>query len=271
MIRVPSASHCLLTAALLLGLPPTARAQAPAAVPAAAPAAESADAIVARLDAGLSTFKDATFRFKMRIIEPAGAVREIEFTSWLKGPQKRKVRFDAPADIQGMAILVESPDAMYVRLPQFADRIRRVANHQTGGNFMGSDLTNDDMAVLEYAPLYAAKRVGSDGDSDILELSLRPGKHSDWPKLKLWVQRTPFYPTKIEYYDDKGQKLRTCERLDYKKDNAANSPEHYSPGKMVFTDHRRNNHKTELILVDSKLDTGLKDELFTQLSLKRGE
>jgi outer membrane lipoprotein-sorting protein len=273
--------------ALLLGLSlfSPAQAQVPAAAPAApaaptaptAPAAAaapaaSADSILARLDAGLSSFKDATFKFKMRIKEPNnGAVREVEFTTWIKGPKRRKVRFDAPGDIKGMGILVESPEVMYALLPQFGNRVRRVANHQTGGNFMGSDLTNDDMAVLEYSPLYSAKLLAAEGDSDVLELSLRPGKQSEWPRLKLWVKRDPFYPTKIEYFDAKGDKKRTCERLEYKLDNKAGTPAHYSPGKMVYTDHRRNNHQTELILVESKLDSGLADDLFTQRSLTRGQ
>ena len=65
--------------------------------------------------------------------------------------------------------------------------------------------------------------------------------------------------------DAAGKKLRTQQRLEYKAD----SPTHQSPGRMVFIDHRKNNHETELILIKSQLNTNLADDNFTQRALQR--
>jgi outer membrane lipoprotein-sorting protein len=175
------------------------------------------------------------------------------------------VRFLAPGDIKGMGFLSESADVMYALLPAFGNRVRRLGSHQMNQNFMGSDLTSADMNVLDLAPLYAPTLVGSDGALTVLELTLRPGKQSEFPRLKMWADAKNATISKIEYLDASGKKLRTAERFDFKQD----SPEHWSPGKMVYTDHRRGNHQTELLLLSSKLNNGFTDEDFSQRALQR--
>ncbi|HPH28967.1 MAG TPA: outer membrane lipoprotein-sorting protein [Pseudomonadota bacterium] len=247
----------------------TAPAAAPpvAAAAAVTPAAplESADALLVRTDKQNNAFKDARFEFKMRIKEPSGQVREIEFTTLQKGNQKRLVRFLAPADVKGMGFLSESADVMYALLPAFGNRVRRLGSHQMNQSFMGSDLSSSDMNAIELATMYTAQAGGKDGESVLLELSLRPGKQAEFPRLKLWVEPKNAVITKIEYMDAAGKKLRTATRSEFKQDGAA----HFSPGKMVYTDHRRNNHETELILVSSKLDNGFKDDDFTVRALQQ--
>ena len=133
----------------------TAPAAAPpvAAAAAVTPAAplESADALLVRTDKQNNAFKDARFEFKMRIKEPSGQVREIEFTTLQKGNQKRLVRFLAPADVKGMGFLSESADVMYALLPAFGNRVRRLGSHQMNQSFMGSDLSSSDMNAIELA------------------------------------------------------------------------------------------------------------------------
>jgi outer membrane lipoprotein-sorting protein len=249
-------------------------AQVPAAPPAgpagggaaAAPAAETADALLKRVDHSNTAFKDAIFEFKMRIKDPGGQAREVEFITYQKGNQKRLVRFLAPGDIKGMGFLIESAEVMYALLPQFGNRIRRVATHQMNGSFMGSDMNSDDMAMLEFSPTFAPTAAGSENGQTILDLALRPGKQATCPHLKLWVDPKDALIAKIEYYDASGKKLRTQLRSDYKPD----SPDHSSPFRMMFIDHVRNNHETELLLQKSQLNTNLSDDVFTQRSLQRG-
>lgn len=251
---------------LSLSLAPLgAAAQQPPAAPAAPAAApESADALLARVDRQNNAFKDAFFHFKMRIIESSG-VREVEFETKQKGNQKRLVRFLAPADVKGMGFLSESAEVMYALLPAFGNRVRRVGTHQMSQSFMGSDLSTSDMSVIDIAPLYAPKLAGTEGNLTVLDLTLRPGKESEYPKLKMWVDPTRATIAKIEYLDATGKKLRTAERLNFTED----APGHFSPGKMVYTDHRRGNHQTELILIKATVNNGYTDDQFTQRALTR--
>lgn len=245
----------------------SAHAQAPAApaAPAAQAApAESAEALLKRVDGSNSSFKDAIFEFKMVIKDP-GSPREVSFLTKQKGSEKRLVTFLAPADIKGMGFLIESPEVMHALLPQFGNRVRRVATHQMGGNFMGSDMTSEDMAIAQYGAAYAPKVVGTENGQTVLELTLRPGQKATSTKLKMWVEPTKALISKIEYYDASGKKLRTQLREDYRPD----SPTHTSPFLLRFIDHVRNNHETELRLEKSKLDTGLTDNDFTVRALSK--
>jgi outer membrane lipoprotein-sorting protein len=254
---------------------PTAVKPAPAAAPAAPaeiPAApETADTLLKRVDLANNSFKDAIFDFKMRIKEPGGGSREVEFTAYQKGSSKRLVRFQAPGDIKGMGILIENAESMYALLPQFGNRIRRIATHQMNGSFMGSDMNSDDMGMLELTPSFLPTLAGTDKEDIILDLKLRPGKNATFPHLKLWVQPKHALLSKIEYYDASGKKLRTQVRGDYRQDNPVGSTDHFSPFHMSFIDHVRNNHETELTLQKSQLNTNLSDDIFTQRSLQRGE
>ena len=121
------------------------------------------------------------------------------------------------------------------------------------------------LSVIDIAPLYAPKLAGTEGNLTVLDLTLRPGKESEYPKLKMWVDPTRATITKIEYLDATGKKLRTAERLNFTED----APGHFSPGKMVYTDHRRGNHQTELILIKATVNNGYTDDQFTQRALTR--
>lgn len=262
MIRTknPAARWSLLALLALCGAAPLARAQAPAA------ATPSGDEVLRKVDKQANAFSDASFTFVMKVYDP-GQVREVQFMTLQKGTQKRLVRFLAPGDIKGMGFLMESADTMYALLPAFGNRVRRLGTHQQRSqSFMGSDVLTDDMSAVEFNTAYAATVAGNDGDAVVLNLTLRPGQQSDFPKLKLWVDPKLSTLRKIEYYDNSGKKLRTQERTDFRKDDKS---DYWAPFKMTFIDHRRNDHKTELILTQRTLNSGLADGEFTVRALQR--
>jgi len=270
---VMQSKRLLACGTLCLGLlaPTVSFAQAAApqpAVPQAAPViqAEAPDALLGRIDKQNAAFSDAFFHFKMVVKSAQGAVeREVEFTTKQKGNQKRLVRFLSPGDIKGMGFLLEGPGVMYAKLPAFGNRLRRLGTSQMNQSFMGSDLTSEDMSAIDYAPSYTASAAGQDGAETVLELKLRPGKLSEFPRLKMWIDPNRALVTKIEYYDAAGKKLRSNLRADFQKDGEA----HWSPGKMTYIDHRRGDHKTDMILVKSTLNNGFKDDEFTQRALQQ--
>jgi outer membrane lipoprotein-sorting protein len=230
----------------------------------AAPAlAQTGPEVLQKVDTAMNNFTDGTFESKLRVLEPNGQAREYGFTTYQKVPDKRLVRFSSPGDVKGMGVLVENRETMYVFLPGF-QKIRRVGTHVNNTNFMGSDFAYEDMAQTAFSHAYDAKLVGQDDKSWQLELTPKtPG--GDYTKIKMWVDKTANQPTKMEYYDASGKKLKTQERVDYKLENG-----HYNPAKVIITDHRRNDHKSEIDFLGVKLNSGLKDDLFTQRSLIRG-
>ena len=235
---------------------------------AAAPvfAAESGAEVLAKVDQAMNGFTDGTWESKLRVYEPSGQAREYSFTTYQKVPDKRLVRFSAPGDVKGMGVLVEKADVMYVFLPGF-QKIRRVGTHVKNQTFMGSDFSYEDMSNMHYAQYFDAKLVKSDDKSWELELTLKKGQEQEFPRVHMWVDKQAMQPTKIDFEDGTGKVLKTEEYVNYRQD----APGHYGPEKVVVTDHRRNDHKSEIIFTSTKLNTGLKDDLFSQRSLIRGQ
>jgi outer membrane lipoprotein-sorting protein len=228
-------------------------------------AAPSAAELLAKVDHALNCFKDAVFDSKLLVKQPNGSAREFGFTTYQKGSEKRLVRFNTPGDVKGMGVLIESKDTMYVFLPGF-QRVRRMGTHVKNQTFMGSDFSFDDMSQTAYTPLFDVKVAGQDEGNWILDLTQKAGLDLEFPKLKLWADKNMFQPTKIEFYDASGKKLKTQTRSGFKKD----SPEHWQPSAVVVTDHRRNDHTSEIDFTGTKIDSGLADDLFSVRSLVRG-
>ena len=219
--------------------------------------------LLAKIDHALNCFKDGTFEAKLLVKEASGA-REYGFTTYQKG-EKRMVRFNSPGDVKGMGVLIENPTTMYVFLPGF-QRVRRMGGHVKNQTFMGSDFASDEMSATSFAPTYDAKLLGQEGTTWIVELTAKPGQDLEFPKLKMWVDKSNFTLTKIEDYDKDGKKLKTQQRTDYKKD----SPEHWQPMHIVMTDHRRGDHQSEIVFTETRIDTGIADDVFSVRSLVRG-
>jgi len=131
---------------------------------------------------------------------------------------------------------------------------------------MGSDFSFEDMSLSRYSPSYDAKLVKEDATSWELELNVRPGQEIAYPKVHMWVDKKAHQPTKIDFADESGKVLKTNEYFGYHIDGE----NHYGPEKVLVTDHRRNDHKSEIVFTSVKLNSGLADDLFTQRSLVRG-
>jgi outer membrane lipoprotein-sorting protein len=222
--------------------------------------------LLAKVDTAMNNFTDGQFDSKLLVKEPNGQAREFLFTTYQKVPEKRLVRFSSPGDVKGMGVLVENRETMYVFLPGF-QKIRRVGTHVKNQTFMGSDFAYEDMSLTSYSPTYDAKLVGQDAKSYELELAVKPKAEAEFPRIHLTVDKTSMQPTKIECLDANGKKLKTQERIGYTLDPTG---VHYNPARIVVVDHRRNDHTSEIIFLGTKLNQGLKDDLFTQRSLIRG-
>ena len=229
----------------------------------------SAAEILKLSDQAHGGFTDLTTESKLIIREPGqDKGREFQFLTISRGNDKRMVRFLAPGDVKGMGMLVEGRDTMYAFLPGF-QRVRRLGTHVKNQSFMGSDASFEDMAEGAMTGVYDAKVVGNEGTDWVLELTLLPGKESEFPKKKIWVDKKIHQLTRIEDYDAKGQNVRSQLRTNYKKDEGP--VDHYTPGDIKITDHRRNDHSTEIIMLSAKVNQNVPDDVFSQRSLVRGQ
>jgi outer membrane lipoprotein-sorting protein len=222
--------------------------------------------VLAKVDYALNAFKDAVFESKLFVKESNGQAREFAFVTYQKNPEKRLVRFTAPGDVKGMGVLIEGKETMYVFLPGF-QRVRRMGTHVKNQTFMGSDFSFEDMSEITYSQVYDCKLIGSDDKNWLLDLTQKAGQDLPYPHLKLWADKGMFQVTRIEYYDTAGKNLKTQLRSEWRKDG----PEHWQPYRVTVVDHRRNDHTSEIVFTNTKIDSGLSDDLFSVRSLVRGQ
>ena len=153
---------------------------------------------------------------------------------------------------------------MYVYSPQ-TENVRRVAAHARRQTFMGSDLTMDDMSQVGLARDFSAAFGKKSGDYLWLKLTRKQGSESQWPKLRVRVDKKRLLVDKIEYNNGK-KTVKTQDRLRPKKDAGFPVPAHR---RIVITD-RASGHKTVLTMESQKLNEPIKNSVFKKRNLVRG-
>ena len=234
----------------------------------AVPSAWAADApdagtILNKLDDQLNRADDQFFWYDMIDQQPGKNVRTLGLEVYMKG-DKRLTAFTAPGDLAGTKVLILSPTQMYVYLPAYK-KVRRVASHATEQGFMGTTYTQDLLAVERYGEHYTPKLVEQTESEYVLELVQKPDGDGPYPKIRVFVRKKDFLPTKMAYFNDKGVHAKTEERMDYKC-----SGEICAPHTMKLTDHLDGDHWTKLVQKEWKPNSGLSDRLFTRRNLARG-
>lgn len=223
------------------------------------------DKILKKYEQSFRTFKDQYAKFKMVIHNKSGK-KTVKFTLYNRPGWTRLMKFTYPGDIRGQMILVLSRKVMYVYLPAYK-RIRRIAGHVRNQGFMGSDMNFDDMAIGSWSGDYDAKYLKEDKKHWYISLTPKPGKSTPFAKLWMKIEKNMKQAVEIRYMSKKGRKLRTqtftnwsCEKKNI----------HCAPKRVRMIDHRKGNHKTDLILEESDFNHGIPSRYFTVRYLMRG-
>ncbi len=218
--------------------------------------------VLKNVDAVLNAAKDQDLKIRMILIDKNGNEKDREAVMLQKGREKRMIKFLSPADQKGIAFLDLPDDVMYLYLPAFR-KVRRIAAHIKNQKFAGTDMSYDDLGTInyseEYDPVYAEKNE----QHFVLELTPKQGIKKDYSKLKIWVPKSNFYPEKIEFFDKANKLRKRAEWRDIGKEN------NYWVAREIEFHDIKDDHRTKIIIMEAKYDTGLNDEFFSQRYLKR--
>lgn len=226
--------------------------------------AEDAQAILGKVDDAISRFTDQEIHFEVQNLKPgAKNPQSMGFFTKVKGG-KSYTEFTAPGDLKGTRVLLLDATKMWVYLPDFG-KVRRVASHTTEQGFMGTTLTQQDMGVLAYAPIYAAKLNTEDDDTWTLDLTAKEGAEVMFKTLRMVIEKKRQLPLKTQFMNAEGEVIRTETRGEY-----ICNGDTCTPGVMRMTDHARGDAWTEMRAVDVKLNTGISDDVFTPRTLQLG-
>jgi Outer membrane lipoprotein-sorting protein len=211
-----------------------------------------------RYEGLLQTFDGGKMTEKRWIFERLGA----------HGRSKSIVRFTAPAEVKGVALLiVNHPDRVsdqWMWTPAI-ERDRRIALQDRSTRFFGTDFSFEDLEERE-ADQYDYATLGDETVDNAacwkIEAIPKPSRSSQYSKSILWIRKDNYAYARIDFFA-KGDVLR---RLNYS--NITNVQGIWTAREMKIADLRRGG-VTRLALEKIEYNLPLKDEDFTLLALRR--
>jgi hypothetical protein len=223
---------------------------------------EAGDKAIKTLDEAMTVAEDQYNKYKCITQEPGGEQSRLTFEVHNKGAEWRRMEILGPADARGMRVLIRSLTQIYVYMPAHK-KVRRVASHIRSRGFMGTTMSFDEMAVATYSPYFTGNLLEETDTHWIVEAILKPGADFPYPRLELEIIKEHGQASTIRYFNDKGVKLKTETRTDYKCRKKICSPK-----KVKMVDHVAGDRWTELTQLEWKVNTGIKDSHFTVRSLQ---
>lgn len=218
--------------------------------------------ILDRADDVLTSYEDQSLTSTLTVIDTDGTEKVREFKVWQKAGM-RMAKFVNPPSERGIGLLTLDTKTSYVYLPEYK-RVRRVAAHVRNQTWGGTEFTHEDMALVRFGTEYDPSLLNETDTHWRLELTPKPGSDSSYAKLVLSVGKERFPVERIEYYDRHGTELlKVEERSDFRLYDG----KHYNASRVVVT-NVKNNRKTVLINSDYRFDQGLRDDFFTERTLK---
>jgi len=201
--------------------------------------------VIRLMDEAMTQAKDQYFEYEVNVLEPGKPQRQMVMEVYIQGTQRRRVDF------------------RYVYLPAY-HKIRRVASHVRSQGFMGTSFSHDDMSIVTYGPVFNGELVSETLSEWKVKATRRSGQDFPYPRLDFTISKKHRQPTQIQYFNDKGTKLKTETRTEYTCKGTI-----CYPILIKMVDHTRNNHATELRSRKWKVNQNLSDSFFSRRSLQK--
>jgi hypothetical protein len=184
------------------------------------------------------------------------------------GRSKAVLRFTAPAEVKGVALLiVNHPDRasdQWMWTPAI-ERDRRIALQDRSTRFFGTDFSFEDLEERD-VDQYDYTLVGDDTVDGAacwkIQSMPKQTKSSQYTKSHVWIRKDTYAFARIENY----VKDEAVRRLAYS--DISNVQGIWTARQMEMTDLRRNS-RTRLTLDKLEYDVPLKDDDFTLQAIRR--
>ncbi len=182
---------------------------------------------------------------------------------------KSLIVFDNPRDVKGTAFLSfthkSGSDDQWLYLPALK-RVKRIASSNKSGPFMGSEFAYEDISsqeVEKYTYKYLRDESFDGRDHFVLERDPVDPK-SGYSYQRVWIDSQEYRAWKIDYYDRKGDLLKTLTLKDYKQYLG----QYWRADNWHMVNHQTGK-STELQYGDWIFRNGYRDRDFTKNSLAR--
>ena len=196
-------------------------------------------------------------------IHSQGHTRTMKMKSWSKGTKKSFVKTIYPPKDRGITFL-SLDNQMWQYVPKI-ERVIKIPPSMMLQNWMGSDITNDDMVkqssiVEDYDP----KILSREGSIVTIELIPKEDAPVVWGKIVSRIDIKTYTSEKDIFYDEDGEVVRTFYYFDVKKLGKYHIPTYWK----LQPEDKPNNY-TEIRLEDIAYDQEISDAYFRKSALKR--
>ncbi|MFP4491100.1 MAG: outer membrane lipoprotein-sorting protein [Spirochaetaceae bacterium] len=211
---------------------------------------------------------------EMDLISSDGSVKGRILEGWGAGgdgdPSNMVLVFHRPSSVKGTRFLVKEreggDDDQWIYLPSL-DRVRRIASSEEDSSFMGTDFTYGDMQSRDvdedtHELLREEKFAGR--NCYVVESVPKDPEDSQYSKRVQWVAQDIWVPLKTEFYDDRGEHLKTMTVKELEEIQG------YWTTMETRMENVQTGHATEMRVDKIRYNEDLKDSLFTTRFLETG-
>lgn len=230
--------------------------------------------IAARSDRSDLGFGDSRVSAKMILRNAAGqeTSRELSFRTLEKENEevgdKSLVIFDSPRDVEGTALLshaqILEPDDQWLFLPALK-RVKRISSANKSGPFVGSEFAFEDFTTTELGKFTYKFLREENVDGVMMDVVERIPQYenSGYTKQITWIDQDVYQARKLEFYDRKGDLLKTLILKDYRAYDGV-----WRAQTLSMVNHQ-NGKSTDLVYSDYEFKTGLGERDFVKGVLER--
>ena len=223
--------------------------------------ANEADEIIKKLDENMRG-KNVSMEISMRVVS-LGHERTMKMQSFSEGTKKSFTKILYPPKDRGITFL-SLDNQMWQYVPKI-ERIIKIPPSMMLQNWMGSDITNDD--VVKQSSIvddYDAKIIKIYNSIVTIELIPKEDAAVVWGKIIINIDTLTYTSIKDIFYDEDGEEVRY-----FIYDKVKKFGKYYIPTLWRVESAHKKGRYTEILLEDVKYDTEISKEYFKKSALKR--
>ena len=223
--------------------------------------ANEAEDIIRKVDhnmRGKTVYMKMTMQIKTKNHE-----RNMGLESWSEGKRKSFVKILSPSRDRGITFLSLNGQ-MWQYVPKI-ERIIKIPPSMMLQNWMGSDITNDD--VVKQSSIvddYNAKLLSKKGKVATIALTPKPNAAVVWGKIVTQIDTTHYTGIKDVYYDENGEKVRAFLYSGVKRFGS-----YYLPTVWKVKPFDKPGHLTTIRIENARYDAPIDPAYFSKSALKR--
>ncbi len=223
--------------------------------------ADEARDIIQKVDNNIRG-KNIYIRLSMKVVA-LGHERIMQMENWSQGSKKSFVKVLYPPKDRGITFL-SLENQMWQYVPKI-ERIIKIPPSMMLQNWMGSDITNDD--VVKQSSIvedYDAKIIKKEGTLVTIELIPKEDAPVVWGKVVVHIDTQTYTSKKDVFYDEDGKEVRY-----FLYDRVRKFGAYYLPTYWRVQASDKEDRFTEITLDEVIYDEDISPQYFTKSALKR--